>query len=328
MAAPARRRAPAQAAIFKYSSSAATMACFLASLAARDRRRAKGTPALVPWPSATGWRYVLASATLNVFLEMCYTLGFAFTTSANVLAFAAIAPVWAALMSWPALGLRVPRRTVVACAFALAGSVVIGLSFRATLGTSATGADEGARTRDALGLVFAIGTGITAAAQLTLIQSAAMRAPETNMLIAHGLGVALVSLTGFALLPALHPPGAPLAPTDAAIGYLCLDGVVGSAFAISALTLAVSFIPATEVSLLLQVEGLLGPLSTFLVLNEVPTVYSLAGGGVVIAAVVVHEALAFREEIRAARDEAAASAAALSHSPAADAGAAELGVRR
>lgn len=233
------------------------------------------------------------------------TLGFAFTTSANVLAFAAIAPVWAALMSWPALGARVPRRTVAASAVALCGSVVIGFGF-AGVGRSAGGAG----VREVLGLVFAISTGLCAAAQFTLIQSAAVRAPETNMLAAHGLGVALTALTGVALLPALHPAGAPVVPPPLALGLLAIDGVVGSALAISALTLAVAYIPATELSLLLQFEGLLGPLSTYLAVGEVPTLYTVVGGLIVIAVVVAHEALAFAEEARAARAEAKAAAPA------------------
>lgn len=299
---------PASAAILKYSSSGITMCVVLGMLAATDRERAarmdKTPLPLLPWPSPVGWRYVLASAVLNVLLEMCYSLGFAFTTSANVLAFASLAPVWAAFMSWPALGVRVPRRTMVACVFALAGSIVIGFGF-AGIGT---GGDAGVIA--SLGLAFAIGTGICAAAQLTLIQSAAINAPETNMLIAHGLGVSLTALTGCALLPVLHPPGTPILPGRLALFYLILDGVIGSALAISALTLAVAYIPATEVSLLLQFEGLLGPLSTYLALNEIPTLYTLIGGGVVICVVIIHEALAFAEEIRAGRAEAAARAAA------------------
>mmetsp|Transcript_31026 Transcript_31026/g.71245 ORF Transcript_31026/g.71245 Transcript_31026/m.71245 type:complete len:257 (-) Transcript_31026:246-1016(-) len=233
---------------------------------------------------------------------MCYALGFFFTTSANVLAFASLAPVWAALMSWPALKTIPPRRTLVACVFALAGSVVIGLGFGLGGPTDAS-QTETYRTYRALGLSFAVCTGISAAAGLTLIQKASIRAPETNMLIAHGLGSALAGAAGFALLtsPIFHPLGTPLYPGLAATGYLVACGVVCSALGISALTLACRFIPATEVSLLLQIEGILGPLSTFLALGEVPSVYTLGGGALVIFVVAVHEALAFLEEMRASR---------------------------
>jgi drug/metabolite transporter (DMT)-like permease len=137
-------------------------------------------------PMRLGWQYIAVAAVVNAFMTMCYLLGFffEFTTSSNVLAVAILAPVWAALMSVPALGIRVPRRTVIACIFALAGSVAIGLGFGLGSSTDATQTE----TYRAIGLSFAVCTGLLAAAQLTMIQSAAMRAPETNMLLAHGFG--------------------------------------------------------------------------------------------------------------------------------------------
>jgi drug/metabolite transporter (DMT)-like permease len=161
-------------------------------------------------PSRLGWQYIAVVAVFNVVMEMCYLLGFFFTTSANVLAFASLAPVWAALMSVPALGLRVPRRTVIACIFALAGSVVIGLGFGLGSSTDATQTE----TYRALGLIFAVGTGLSSAAMCTTVQSAAMRAPETNMLVAHGFGVMLAATVGLALMlsPIFHPEGSSLYP--------------------------------------------------------------------------------------------------------------------
>jgi drug/metabolite transporter (DMT)-like permease len=288
----ARGSSPASAAIFKYGSSSAAMAAFLAALAWRDRYALpKGAPPMLPMPSRLGWKYVLGSSVLNVWLELSYTLGFAFTSSANVLAFASIAPVWAALMSWPVFGVFVPRRTLLACGAALAGSITIAIGY--DIGAALSVAE---RTRASAGLAFAISTGFAAAAQLTTIQAASVHAPETNMLAAHGIGVFNTMVVGFALIPVLHPPGEPLAPDAASVGFLFLNGALCSALAISALTLACRFIPATEVSLLLQVEGLLGPLSTYLVLDEVPARLTLIGGSVVIAAVTMHEAVALAEE--------------------------------
>jgi len=293
----------AVAVIYKYFAAAATMVLFLTAAHMRDRLvkgSGKGLEPFLPVPSRLGVKYIVMSAGLNIILEMCYALGFFFTTSANVLAFASLAPVWTTLFSWPALKTIPPRRTLVACVFALAGSVVIGLGF----GLAGSADQSQTETFRALGLSFAVGTGISAAAQFTLIQKAALRAPETNMLVAHGFGVALAGAVGFALLPSpiFHPPGTPLYPGQAATGYLVACGIVCSALAISALTLACRFIPATEVSLLLQIEGILGPVSTFLALGEVPSTYTLAGGVLVIFVVAVHEALAFREEMRASHE--------------------------
>ncbi|KAJ1641186.1 hypothetical protein T492DRAFT_920559 [Pavlovales sp. CCMP2436] len=287
----------AVAVIYKYFAAAATMVLFLTAAHMRDRLvkgSGKGLEPFLPVPSRLGVKYIVMSAGLNIILEVRNF------SVANVLAFASLAPVWTTLFSWPALKTIPPRRTLVACVFALAGSVVIGLGF----GLAGSADQSQTETFRALGLSFAVGTGISAAAQFTLIQKAALRAPETNMLVAHGFGVALAGAVGFALLPSpiFHPPGTPLYPGQAATGYLVACGIVCSALAISALTLACRFIPATEVSLLLQIEGILGPVSTFLALGEVPSTYTLAGGVLVIFVVAVHEALAFREEMRASHE--------------------------
>jgi drug/metabolite transporter (DMT)-like permease len=110
----------------------------------------------------------------------------------------------------------------------------------------------------------------------------------------------LAGAFGLALLlsPIFHPEGSSLYPGLAATGYLVADGVVCSALAHAVFNITCRYIPATEVSLLMQFDGIMGPLSTYLVLGEVPSAYTLGGGGFVVFVVVVHEAMALHEEMR------------------------------
>ena len=57
------------------------------------------------------------------------------------------------------------------------------------------------------------------------------------------------------------------------------------------LTLAPLYIPAAEVSLVILLETVLGPLWVWLVLAEDPGSRTLIGGGIVLAALIAHSIL-------------------------------------
>lgn len=70
--------------------------------------------------------------------------------------------------------------------------------------------------------------------------------------------------------------------------YILLQGmgVLGVGFIL--LTLAPSYIPAPEVSLYTLVETVLGPVWVYLGGYEAPSVYAIAGGVILLAALTVH----------------------------------------
>lgn len=292
---------PAATLIFKYASGAAGMAGILFSLMIVDRRFAKDEwSPFITRPTKLGWQYIAAGTLLMILIEVCYTLGFNYATSATVVAFASLAPIWTVLLSKPFLGLSVPLRTVVASGCCLAGSVVVGLGIGldTSLNTSLSGQAE---ERRVVGLVCAIGTGLFLGAYITLVQSAAMRAPNAQMLYANTLAYVLLVFVGLALVPVLQDPGTAIAPEGRAILWLAINGFFCTSLSVATLTLAGALIPATEISLLTQIETVLGPLSTFIFLAEIPTTFTLAGGAVVVATVTTHELFAFREEALALR---------------------------
>lgn len=280
--------------IWKYVAASVAMAAILCALWAVDRLGWSGSEPFITWPSPLGRRYIAVASVVMVCIEICYTLGFAFTTSANVLAFSSLAPLWSALFSRLLLNSRAPMRTLVAAVVALAGSIVVAVGV-------GLGSEEGRTageplSRRVLGTLLAVGTGFFLGIFVVLIEMAAVRTPEAQMLYANLAGFVTTAGAGFALAPALQPAGAPLAPSAAAVGWLLINGTLCTGLSITGFTLAGRLIPATEVSLIVQLEGLLGPLSTFIVLGEVPTMYTVAGGIIVVVTVAVHEALAFRED--------------------------------
>ena len=86
----------------------------------------------------------------------------------------------------------------------------------------------------------------------------------------------------------------PLAVTVADIGYLALLGLVISPISFAMITAGPRYISAPEVGLLMPTETVLGPLWVWLVLAESPGPYALAGGAVVIGALVAHALAAQR----------------------------------
>jgi drug/metabolite transporter (DMT)-like permease len=257
-------------------------------LIAAYRRERFACPAL----SRMGVLHILIGGVFSGVVFAGFTLAFYLTTSANVLAFTALAPIWTSLLTKPVLGEVVRWRTVWANVGALLGSAVVVTGV--ALSSQAEG-DERSVEDGVAGIVCAIVTGISSAFFFTTIRSASVRAPGTPMLYASTFGMVLATAFGFALVPAFHPQGEPLF-VEASVKWLVLNGCACVALALTSITYAVRLTPPVEVSLIMQLEGLLGPISTFLVLREVPSVFTLAGGGFVLACVIAHEALSIREQ--------------------------------
>lgn len=67
------------------------------------------------------------------------------------------------------------------------------------------------------------------------------------------------------------------------------------------LNTAPRYIPGTEVSLITLMETVLGPLWVFLVLGEVPSPFTLGGGGILLVAVSAHQIINWRQMIKLER---------------------------
>ncbi len=234
-------------------------------------------PAMIRAMGRAGVGAALAFATSTTL----FVLSIKLTAAANTLFILATAPLCAALISWLALGERVALRTWVAIALALVG---IGVIFAGGLGGGTL-----------LGDLLALGAAFSLATQLSI----ARHARAVNLVPALALGMLLVAVVtglGFA---------APLTADRGDALWLVLLGVVVLPVAFGLLTLAPRHIPSPEVSLIMQLEALLGPLWVWLGVGEVPPDTTFIGGGIVLATLVAHSALT----LRAHREQARAGAA-------------------
>jgi len=268
------------------------------------------------------WRVLLQGATLWAFLAVYYrsslpgvvramgrtgiaaTLVFALSTilfvtsitltnAADTLFMMATAPLWAALISWLFLSERVALRTWLAIAAALGGIIII----------FAGGIGGGTLLGDAIGLCAAI----SLATQLTI----ARHARATNLVPALAAGMMLDALLVGATF------AAPLSVDASDALWLALLGVGVLPVAFGLLTLAPRHIPSPEVSLIMQLEAVLGPFWVWLGVGEVPPVATFVGGAIVLVTLVIHSSLGMRAYRRRAAVGGVASAIA-PHAPRCD----------
>jgi drug/metabolite transporter (DMT)-like permease len=183
------------------------------------------------------------------------------TTVAHVLFIQAIAPVLAALLARITLGEPVTARSAVAMAVALAG-----------VGLMVGGPGGGDLLGDGLSLLMALGFAV--AIVITRHRRDVSMAPAT-CLGQLFLVVAFLPFSGTAAIPG----------DDLLALALLGGGQIGLGLVF--LTIGARLIPAAQVALITLLEVVLGPLWVWMAFAEQPSATTLAGGAVVIAAVVI-----------------------------------------
>jgi drug/metabolite transporter (DMT)-like permease len=183
------------------------------------------------------------------------------TTVAHVLLFQAMAPILAALLARVVLGEPITARTGLAMAVALAG---VGIMIGGPGGGDALG--------DGLSLLMSLAfAGVIVIARHRRDVSMAPATCAAQLLV---LG---------ASLPFAHPG----AIGDGDLTTLVLLGAGQIGLGLVFLTIGARLIPAAQVALISLLEVVLGPLWVWIALGERPDGATLAGGAVVIAAVVI-----------------------------------------
>jgi drug/metabolite transporter (DMT)-like permease len=183
------------------------------------------------------------------------------TSVARVLFILALAPVLAAVLARVTLGEPITRRTVVAMVVALAGVTVM-------LGAPG----EGSLAGD--GLAFLVALSFALMIVITRWRHDVSMAPAT-------------CLSQVILVVAFLPFATPAAIDAADAGWLAALGIgqIGLGFAL--LTVGARLIPAAQVGLITLLEVVLGPLWVWLALDERPSALTLAGGAIVLLALVI-----------------------------------------
>jgi len=226
-------------------------------------RRTAGLKAL--WPHhLKEWLCIILAA----FGTLFFVLSITHTTVANALVILSTMSLFAALLSMIFLKERIPLRTVIAMACAIVGIVIV---FADNLDGS--GLD---------GKLFALSCAFVTAANMTVIRSE-KSINVLNVFAWGGLGICI--------------PAVFIAP------YLVINiqslitlGAMGglNAFAFVMLGLGAKLIPSAEVSLLMLLETIIGPIWVWQVLNEVPSLNALFGGAIVVSTLALHSLASLR----------------------------------
>ena len=213
-----------------------------------------------------GGRPVVAVAACMAIASTCFIFSLAHTSVANTLLLMSTSPYVVGVLGWLLLGERVPPRTWLSMGVALAGAVIM------VSGSYGRGA--------LLGDLLAVGMAMSFAVATVLVR----RHPQLPMTPAAALA------TTFTFLAAL-PLATPLQTTSRDLLLLAFFGIgqFGAGFLL--FMAGARLIPAAQTSLLGMLETVLGPLWVWLVLDDRPAPASLAGGALILLALVASAAV-------------------------------------
>jgi drug/metabolite transporter (DMT)-like permease len=203
----------------------------------------------------------LAVAALTAVASGMFILALNHATVANVLFMQAASPVAAALIAWAALGEKVSRRTALAMGIAIAG---VGLM----VGGPGSGGVLGVTASFVMMLAFAV--------SIVIVR----HRREVSMAPAICLSQVLVVLVA-------APFAEPGTATERDLALLALLGVGQMGLGLAFLTMGARLLPASEVALITLLEVVLGPLWVWISISEQPSAATIAGGIVVMLAVLL-----------------------------------------
>jgi drug/metabolite transporter (DMT)-like permease len=225
---------------------------------------------------AVGWPGVIAAVSLGVGTA-CYVFGMLLTSVANVVFTLSVGPFFAAGVAWLVLRERIRLPTLLAMLVAAGG---VGLMFA-----------DGLVSGTWLGNLVALGAPLTFA--ITVVAWRSKRG--VDMVPA----TCLSGLVGL-LIGAVMADGLAISAHDLVLALLLGSAQLGTGFLL--FTLGSRSVPAGEVTLYSLAETILAPIWVWLVINEVPSDWTLSGGVVVLSAVLL-AALAGLRAARAARSD-------------------------
>ncbi len=193
------------------------------------------------------------------------------TSVANTLFIVACAPLFAAIFARIFLGERVPPRTVVTILIAIAA---MGVIFAEGLGRG-----------DLVGNLAAVATALVWAGMVVVLSHAQIDDPGPAMALS-GYMVAALAL--------VVAPTVTIVALDAL--WLGLLGFVVLPISFFMIMLGPRHLPAPEVSLIMLLEAVLGPIWAWWFISQTPSPLSLTGGAVIVGTLAVHFAIGLRQE--------------------------------
>ena len=222
---------------------------------------------------AIGWPGIAAVPVAAISM-VSYIAALKLTTVANVLVIYATVPFLAALLAYLWIGEQVQRRVLAASAVALVGILIM--------------AGSATRPQDIAGNALAFLMTLTFAGLVVM----ARRYPSLGMAPINALGSVLCALSCWPLMTGATP-------TAYQLVVLALFGATNTALAFMLFLIGGRHIPSSEAGLIGMLDVVLGPFWVWLVFAEEPGAPALAGGGLVLAAVLWYLAAQLRTPVPA-----------------------------
>lgn len=192
------------------------------------------------------------------------------TNIASALFILSSAPIFAALMAWFFVGEKPSKITYAALLLAVAG---VGLMVK-----------DGIDTGGIIGNLYALFSAFCFAAMLVVIRYTqkedALGGTFLGGVFACGLNAVITIALGSGLV---------ISSWD--LGLSLFMGAFTIGLGIAFVTWAASYLPAPEVSILVLIESVTGPIWVWLFLGEGTTINALIGGAIVLGAVILQSAL-------------------------------------
>ncbi|WP_417741156.1 DMT family transporter [Salipiger sp.] len=201
------------------------------------------------------------------FNALLFPMGIAAAPVAVVLLAVATVPVWSALLSWLMLGEPSSRATWATIVAVLAG-----------IGIAVSGHGDLALNPAALtGALCGLGAALSLATTFVSLR----RAPELPLLPALGTGSLLAGLAGLIV-------AGPGRIADGNVAMILITALLILPISFFSLSQASRYTQAANVSLLMLLETVLGPLWVWVGLGEAPTPRMLVGGAIVLASLALY----------------------------------------
>jgi drug/metabolite transporter (DMT)-like permease len=233
------------------------------------------TPAQIVAVGRWGAVYAVFAAVSALFFVASVKL----TTVANTTIIIASMPVFAAIISWLALGEKPSRRMFWTIVFVFAGLLIIGYGSLDDANQHGGASLAGDLAALAVSVCFAIAL------------TAARKARAQSMIPAVPFAFIACSIC---LLPFVEPFSVPLQQW----WLVALHGGFFIALSSCFLALGPRYISSAEVALLILLESVLAPLLVWLVIGEQPGYWTIVGGVVVLGVLVVSNVVALRRTNR------------------------------
>jgi drug/metabolite transporter (DMT)-like permease len=216
--------------------------------------------------SVPGTTLLLTAALTSAATKILYVLANKLTSSANAILLHHSAPVWAAFLGWLLIGEK-PAKKQWASLVLICGGLVLFFA-------------NGLRGGSIVGDVTALGAGICFGASMALLRMNKDGSPLLCLFLSHCIPV-VVSIPFIAAHPPIFTPA-----NTASILFL---GIFQVGIASLLYAYSIKRIRTLDAVFIAQLEPVLNPVWVFVFTGEIPAPLSIAGGVIIIAAVLLSQ---------------------------------------